>query len=82
MRLLSRMYAAQHTPAVAARPSPSQLRSANGTVSASEISSTPAAAAPTATKSSGRRDSTVVSTSGPRNSTVTATPSGRCASEP
>ena len=53
----------------------------SGTVSASEISSTPAPAAATAMKSSGRRDSTVVSTSGPRNSTVTATPRGRCASD-
>ena len=76
------MYAAHSTPAVAARVSPIQLSSSSGTVNASEISSTPAPAAATATKSSGRRDSTVVSTSGPRNSTVTATPSGRCASDP
>ena len=82
VRLLSRMYAAQQAPAVRASSSPIQLRSRNGTVSISEISTTPHAAASTATKSARRRDNNVVRTSGPRNSTVTATPSGRWASEP
>ena len=49
VRPLSRMYAAQNAPAVAARSSPTQLRSDNGSVSASEISTTPAPAAATAT---------------------------------
>ena len=46
------------------------------------MSTTPTAAAATATKSRALRDSTVARVSGPMNSIVTATPIGRWASEP
>ena len=60
-----------------ARPVPA--RSTAGRPAASrrrEMSTTPTAAAPTATRSRSRRARTVARVSGPRNSTVTATPMG------
>jgi len=70
------MYAAQQAPAAAASPRPMRSRSANGVLSAWEMSSTPIPAPTTATTSFPRRDSAAVRVSGPMNSIVTATPIG------
>ena len=78
---LAMMYAAQQVPASAASPSPAHSSWASGVRAASEMRTTPTAAAPTAARSRARRDSTVARVSGPRNSMVTATPMGRWASE-
>jgi hypothetical protein len=77
VRLERMTYAAQQAPARAASPSPIRSSCAKGTVSASEMRTTPAPAATTARKSTARRESTTVRTKGPTNSMVTATPMGR-----
>ena len=66
------MYAPQNAPASSAKPIPAALAEPEGRVR----SSTPAAAHPTQTRSSGRREPSSPTTSGPTNSKVTAIPSG------
>ena len=82
VRPLKTMYAAHAAPAASASPSPARSTSARGVLVIPEIRTTPTAAPATASRSLGRRDSTVASTRGPMNSMVTATPMGSRASEP